>query len=598
MLDHLGGKESERRKMIDALARGEQAGIFKLITALTCKILAAPTCLITFVGEEKQVIYAKHNFPLDETPREDSFCRFVVDAQQTQVVDDARQDARFSQNPLVQGFPYIRFYAGTPLLTKNNIAIGSLCIIDYQPRALSLPERQRLEALGAMVTAFMQETHRLGLIDPVTLLPNRQRLFDELAELEAREPHYGLALIEATDIVRLNDTAKAFGIATVEARILAMAQQMRTALGSRYHLYSVAFGRFAVLYDEADTADLLDTIRRLRKTLNTGHARFSTLPFELNTGLTSFSASPRRQPQQILRECMSALHDAVGSKQGVMRYHPDNDLSQQRLTTLVQDLTKRISPAAGFAVYYQPKLNLRTGMIESAEALIRWRHPLFGDISPAEFIPVAEKSGSISAITRWVLREVLKHMALWREEGRSLSVSVNVSVQDLSSERFLRLMRELKKAYPASAALLELECLETQEILHNQRALTHLDALKREGYRIAIDDFGAGYSNLGYLITMPADVIKIDRSLISNMAEDARNRVILTYLIKMLHDLHYQVIAEGVEDQATYDEVAALGFDGAQGFYISRPLPLAAFSQFMATVGQPWRAEPHATAPI
>ncbi|MBT9432908.1 GGDEF and EAL domain-containing protein [Candidatus Sodalis endolongispinus] len=598
MLDHFGGKESEseRRNMIDALARGEQAGIFNLITALTCKILAAPTSLITFVGQEKQVIYAKHNFPLDETPREDSFCRFVVDAQQTQVVNDARQDARFSQNPLVQGFPNIRFYAGTPLVTKNNIAIGSLCIIDYQPRTLNHHERERLEALGAMVTAFMQETHRLGLIDPVTLLPNRQRLYDELAELDERVPRYGLALVETTEIVRLYDTAKAFGIAMVEAHILAVAQRMREALGARYRLYSVAFGRFSILYDEKDTADLLDNLRRLRTALNAGYERFYTLTFELNTGLTRFDTATRPQPQQILRECMSALHDAVSSKQGVMRYHPDNDLTQQRLTTIVQDLTKRISSTAGFAIHYQPKLNLRTGMIESAEALIRWRHPQFGDISPAEFIPVAEKSGAISAITRWVLREVLKHMALWREQGCPLAVSVNVSVQDLASARFLRLMRELRKAYPQAAA--QLECLETQEILHNERALTHLDTLKREGYRIAIDDFGAGYSNLGYLITIPADVIKIDRSLISNMAVDARNRVILTYLIKMLHDLHYQVIAEGVEDQETFDEVSALGFDGAQGFYISRPLPLAALGQYMATVGQPWRRETDAASPL
>lgn len=162
----------------------------------------------------------------------------------------------------------------------------------------------------------------------------------------------------------------------------------------------------------------------MRSALNAGYERFYTLTFELNTGLTRFDTATRPQPQQILRECMSALHDAVSSKQGVMRYHPDNDLTQPRLTTIVQDLTKRISLAAGFAIHYQPKLNLRTGMIESAEALIRWRHPLFGDISPAEFIPVAEKTGSISAITRWVLREVLKHMALWREQCLPLAVSV------------------------------------------------------------------------------------------------------------------------------------------------------------------------------
>ncbi|BAE74807.1 cyclic-di-GMP phosphodiesterase [Sodalis glossinidius str. 'morsitans'] len=195
------------------------------------------------------------------------------------------------------GFPFIRFYAGTPLVTKNNIAIGILCIIDYQPCTLSRHERDRLEALGAMVTVFMQETHRLGLIDPVTLLPNRQRLYDELAELDEREPRYGLALVETTDVVRLYDTAKAFGSAAVEARILAVAPRMREALRSRYHLYSVAFGRFAILYDEADTADLLNNIRRLRK--------------ELNMGLTSFDTAIRRQSQQILRECMSALHDAV-----------------------------------------------------------------------------------------------------------------------------------------------------------------------------------------------------------------------------------------------------------------------------------------------
>lgn len=582
MLDHLGEGESERQRIIDRLSHIDNIDVFNKIAALACDIFDIPTCLITLVGRDKQLIFAKQNFPFDETARETSFCQHVVDDKQQMVINDTHADSRFNNNPLTKGEPFIRFYAGTPLLTKEHIAIGSLCIIDYQPRQTTPAQIQQMEHLAGIVMAFLTESHRLGLVDPVTLLPNRQRLIDEIGLMQPRDGEHTLVLIELAGIADLYDFAKSFGMVAIEERMRQQGQQLAQAFGREFRLFCVAFGRFAVLFPSEKLPVVIAVMERLRKGMNSGKQRFYTLKFHLTVGYTFFTPD-RTHGQQVLRESMSALHEALASGEKVMAYHTDNDTTQKKLFILIHDLSRPISVRRGFSLHYQPKFDVAKGEITGAEALIRWQHPVYGNIPPSEFIPLAEKAGYIPAVTRWVIKTVLQQIEHWLSLGRTIKVSANISVQDLTERHFLRLMRNLKADHPQAIAYLELECLETQEIINNRLAIDNLTRLKQQGFTIAIDDFGAGYSNLSYLINLPADVIKIDRSLISNMMTDRRNRIILRHLIKMLHELDYLVIAEGIEDQATFDKLSALGFDLAQGYYISRPLPVGEFERFIQT---------------
>lgn len=214
------------------------------------------------------------------------------------------------------------------------------------------------------------------------------------------------------------------------------------------------------------------------------------------------------------------------------------------------------------------------------EALLRWHSPAYGPVSPAEFIPLAESSGSIVGIGSWVLRQVCSDMRDFRSRGLELTAAVNISALQLMQPGLLELLLELLDEYELPASSLELEITESV-LVSGDGIFLSLQQLRAHGFRISLDDFGTGFSSLSYLRRFPVDVIKIDRSFISEMSREAQGDVLVKAIIELSHNLGLRVVSEGIEHREQFDMLRELGSDELQGYYISRPLQAQALYSFL-----------------
>ena len=232
-------------------------------------------------------------------------------------------------------------------------------------------------------------------------------------------------------------------------------------------------------------------------------------------------------------------------------------------------------------LHYQPQVNLRTGAVTGVEALVRWQHPERGLVMPDEFIGIAERTGLIESLTRYVVGEALRQCSEWRRLGHDLHVAVNVSTRNLIDSSFPSDIGALLERFVVPPDRLTLEITERTVLADPFRARAILERLSTMGLRLSIDDFGTGYSSLAYLRRLPLDEVKIDRSFIGSMHLDHEDAVIVRSTISLARDLGLAVVAEGVESAEIYRTLAALGCDAAQGYYMSRPLPADALTAWV-----------------
>jgi EAL domain-containing protein (putative c-di-GMP-specific phosphodiesterase class I) len=245
---------------------------------------------------------------------------------------------------------------------------------------------------------------------------------------------------------------------------------------------------------------------------------------------------------------------------------------------------------------YQPKLDLRSGRIESVEALVRWDHPERGMLSPDSFIPLIEQHGRAADLTLHVMAQALADAACWRNEGRTLGVAVNISATLLHDHVFLHRLEELLQASGFPAGGVTLEVTESAAMDDPEAAVVALEGWRRLGVGISIDDYGTGQSSLSYLQKMPATELKIDRSFIAAMAEGPRDRILVRSTIAMAHELGLAVVAEGVEDQICLELLREMGCDKAQGYGISRPVAADAVADFARSFAPALAAKAQAQA--
>jgi EAL domain-containing protein (putative c-di-GMP-specific phosphodiesterase class I) len=224
-------------------------------------------------------------------------------------------------------------------------------------------------------------------------------------------------------------------------------------------------------------------------------------------------------------------------------------------------------------LHYQPKADVVTGRIVGVEALVRWNHPRHGLLGPEEFVPIAEQTGLIVPLTRWVLGAAIRQVQAWQGQGYELSVAVNLSARSFLDTALAVDIPLLLERHKIEPKLLELEVTESTIMLDPVRATITLERLSEIGLRLSIDDFGTGYSSLANLKRLPVDMIKIDKSFVLEMATEHSDAAIVRSTIELAHNLGLQVVAEGVEDRQIWEELARLGCDYAQGYYLSRPLP-------------------------
>ncbi|MEN4704564.1 sensor domain-containing phosphodiesterase [Pantoea agglomerans] len=586
MVMNLTGDEDRRARALKALRTPDESrdDVLRRFVRLASQALDIPGSFISVLDDEHQHVQAAHNFALTQSSRENSLCRHAVDSDSAVVVPDTWLDARFMTHPLITGAPYIRFYAGVPLKNRQGIVLGTLCVTDTAPHPFSADQLTTLKLLAALVMSFLEAWHSAGFADPVTGLPNRQRLIRDLQYLAASgDPSSRrLVLIDCIDMPRAYELARSMGMGPVESLLKDVATllplRLRPAPGEL--LYTVATGRFAILTREDShmSADwIAGRMEGISADLGDGIAvALSTYAGEITFVTGSITA------QEALRRAVSALHEAIGRGVPAMRFSLDCDARHTRDFTLMNDLAAALRENSGLWLAYQPKICFHSGRPVGLEALARWRHPVRGELSPALFMPLAEQTSLLSELTAWVTDHAIGRLTRLRNSGIQLPVTVNVSSRDFAREDFADALevKMIKARLPPS--LLGIECLETERIIENPAAMRGLEMLKLRGFGISLDDFGTGYSNISYLRRMPLDVIKLDRSLISEISSDPASRIIARSIIAMLKDLDYTVLAEGVEDAATVSALTEYGCDQAQGFFYSRPLPEAELDEWLS----------------
>jgi EAL domain-containing protein (putative c-di-GMP-specific phosphodiesterase class I) len=296
------------------------------------------------------------------------------------------------------------------------------------------------------------------------------------------------------------------------------------------------------------------------------------LQVEASIGIAMFPEHGRTV-DTVMRAADVAMYVTKEQRSGYEFY--DEDQHEHRhdagRLALIGEL-RRAMDEAELVLYYQPKVDLRTGEARGVEALARWHHPERGTLSPDEFIPLAERSNLLRPMTLYLIDTALRQANAWRSRGIEVTVAVNLSMQNMLDLRLPNDVARLLSSWRLPAGSLELEITESTIMSDQRRAQTILSRLSKMGVRLSIDDFGTGYSSLAYLQELPVDAIKIDKSFVMSMKDDSGNATIVQSTVDLGHNLGLEVVAEGVEDMGAYNKLAALGCDYAQGYFLSKPL--------------------------
>ena len=312
---------------------------------------------------------------------------------------------------------------------------------------------------------------------------------------------------------------------------------------------------------------------------------FDTLSFTVtcSIGIALFPGDGA-SAEELLASAERAMHWVKESGRSAFRFHqPRKDvdlLSRMRLDHAMRQALQEHE----FRLHFQPQVSLETGELVGAEALIRWRDPLRGDVPPSEFIPVAEESGFIVSIGQWVLEQAVAQAAAWLQKGLRVPVAVNVSALQFQQTQFVEQVAQALRAYDLPPSLLELELTESVLLRDAEEALHRMEALSELGVLMSIDDFGTGYSSLGYLKRFPIQRLKIDRSFVHGLPGDASDAGIVNAIVQMGRALNLKVIAEGVETEAQRDFLARCGCHEYQGFLCAPALEMRAFEERQAQI--------------
>ncbi|MBK1836895.1 EAL domain-containing protein [Azospirillum sp. YIM B02556] len=570
---------------------------FDQITRLAAKLLKVPVALISLVDRDRQWFKSRIGLPVQETPRAHAFCAHALESDAILVVGDARRDERFAGNPLVTGDPNIRFYAGAPLRTADGLALGTICVIDDQPRAALTPEEEEaLRDLSAMTMAHIEARRAVGYLHPVTSLSNRFRFLADLDAMIANREGNAAAGDDAPTVAVVIDTAaseqyaqltRVLGQVCADAFEVDCARRLAGCLPERARLYHLSPARFAcILFGRPDREerddDLEATLDRISAAIRSPF-QYQGVPIASSTGI-GFVRLPDSAAGsvELLRAASSAAHQSLEEQKPWCTYDEEQDRAAHRAFLLLRSLTEAMAAQDQLHIAYQPKVDLRTDRCIGAEALLRWTHPELGPVSPAEFVPLAERTALVRPLTEWVIGAVLRQVAQWHRQGIALPVSINISMLDLGTGDFADRVESMLDRHGVRADWIDFEVTESALMTDRAEVDRQLHRLRRLGIAVEIDDFGTGQSALSYLKDIPATAVKIDQRFIRSIATERSDQIMVRSTIDLAHDLGYLVIAEGVETQEAYDWLRLHGCDIGQGYLMSRPLPPAAFEAWLA----------------
>jgi diguanylate cyclase (GGDEF)-like protein len=430
-----------------------------------------------------------------------------------------------------------------------------------------------------LVVGYQRRLVRQALHDPLTGLPNRELFADRVGQaIRAADRERHPAALLLLDLDRFKDVNDTLGHHHGDQLLIQVGQRLGGALRKADTVARLGGDEFGVLLPGATTEGAGAVADKLRAELQQPLSIDGVaLDLDASIGIAVYPEHGS-DAAQLLQHADVAMYMAKQAHVGFLAYDPAVDQHSPRRLALLGGL-RRALERGELVLHYQPKADLGSGAIRGVEALVRWQHPEYGLLGPGEFIPLAERTGLIHPLTHWVLDAALEQAARWRHAELGLSVAVNISTRCLLDPSFADQVARQLATRLVPADLLVLEITESAVMVDPARALEVLGRLHTLGVGLAVDDFGTGYSSMAYLKDLPVDELKIDRSFVGQMATSRSDAVIVRSAIDLGHNLGLRVVAEGVETQQAWQELAALGCDIAQGYYLGRPMPAAELEQ-------------------
>lgn len=478
-------------------------------------------------------------------------------------------------------------------------------IIDFDVSATHLPAVNSIVLFLQDITTlkhFEQQIDVLSSHDQLTQLPNRQLFLEHLTAAmsnSARNNQYGAVLVINLDNFKQLNHAK--GNVVGDEFLIATAKQLGNCVGPVNTVARIGGDEFAIVLENlGESASLAlsgsqEMVEKLRRAIAApawlGSQGEVAYQGSACIGITLFF-DHREVPEILLQQAAIAMHQAKEKSYNSFRFFSGE---MRKVATDHIELTEALRIAINkelLELYYQPQVD-RNGRIFSAEVLLRWQHPVKGFVSPAHFIPLAEETGLIKPLGRWVIREACRQLKVWQEEtgNGEFSLSVNVSSAQFGAPNFIAEVRDMIDGSGIAAGTLKLELTESMLVENVEGVVKLMQELDRSGIRFSLDDFGTGYSMLSYLTALPLDELKIDQSFVRDIGTDPNHVAVVRTIINMGHALGLHIIAEGVERE---DELAVLEQNGChayQGYLFSRPLPADAFIELLRRGKTEWPPE-------
>ena len=436
-----------------------------------------------------------------------------------------------------------------------------------------IAERKRVEV----------KLDRLAHFDDVTQLHNRHFFNERLEAVIARSQQFNertiLMFIDLDNFKAVNDT---LGHDIGDELLRLVSHRLAETLRFGDVIARIGGDEFAIILENVNQASVGSLIAE--KCLAKLAQPIAISGHEIHIGASiGISVYPDHAANmhELLKYADSAMYYAKNNGKNAYRLFTHSMQEDARKRFTIDNNLRRALERNEFVLHYQPQIDLRTGAISGAEALIRWIHPELGLISPAEFIPVAEDTGMIVRIGQWVLREACCELRTWHNEGHAVRMAVNLSGRQLKEEGLVEAVLAIVEETGIDPRWLELELTESMLMDASASVIDNLHVLKRAGIQLAIDDFGTGYSSMSYLKTFPVGTIKVDRSFVHDLPHSAQDAAITKAIIAMAQSLKMEVVAEGIETLEQGQFLRANGCDKAQGFYYSKPLPAAQIRELL-----------------
>ena len=425
-----------------------------------------------------------------------------------------------------------------------------------------------------------QGLHNLAHYDHLTGLANRllfrERLDRALIRADRHKTIVALFVIDLDRFKQINDTlGHHFGdkvLIEISARLQALLRKSDTVA-------RLGGDEFAILLPKTSQYQIKYVAEKITESIEQ-QIQLGAHKFYVSSSLgIAMYPNDGEDYQTLIQRADVAMYISKRSSLNFAFYEQSQDTHSVEKLALISDLHKAIE-SDELELFYQPKLDLVAQSASSAEALLRWRHPERGFISPEEIIEIAERTGIIKPLTCFVINKALQQSAQWSSVGIEVIISVNLSVWNLQDRSFIGQVQQALQKWQVDCEKVTFEITESAMMADPERALATLCALDDMGIGLSIDDFGTGFSSLSYLKKLPVDELKIDKSFVMNMIEDKDDATIVHSTIELAHNLHLKVVAEGVETQQILTRLTELGCDWIQGYYLSRPMPVADFTQW------------------